>query len=336
MRQGIKGGVAFDDIPQRPTSGKGKASKTKGPSEKVTQKSIKDYEDLLNTKPQDGETEEEHAKNLEQLFESKFKKTMPKSLLEKIAKSQEGLKTAGRTGPELRRDLLNNLHPNINASIPERAKRARKPKQLSNLDKGQGQATAPTENKPVLEQIADKKPEDNSSKDFISKPNKSVLEKAEKINVVSSKNHNGEENQWVKKRSGDYDFRFTTKTGQRYLVTGTKTKINGRNGLKIDFENRDIAFDNDKNSFGVSGTGSAFEVIRTVVPSIVSLLSKEKPYGITFTAKEKSRQDLYDKIIKSTADSMGGDYVAQSRVGQDGKQYSIIKNPIKSQNQSSS
>lgn len=56
----------------------------------------------------------------------------------------------------------------------------------------------------------------------------------------------------------------------------------------------------------ITKTGKAFQVFATVVDIVKSFLKKKKDVEIiSFEAKEPSRQDLYVRIIKTTANDIG-------------------------------
>jgi hypothetical protein len=67
---------------------------------------------------------------------------------------------------------------------------------------------------------------------------------------------------------------------------------------EFNFENIRTAHGDDKNPFGVTGTGHAKEVIRRASGLLVGFLHRFKPKLVYYTAAEKSRADLYDFLTR--------------------------------------
>ncbi len=53
-----------------------------------------------------------------------------------------------------------------------------------------------------------------------------------------------------------------------------------------------------KTAQGISKTGNQFQILATVVKAFDEFLKKQKPFAFAFSAKEKSRQRLYDRFAK--------------------------------------
>ena len=103
---------------------------------------------------------------------------------------------------------------------------------------------------------------------------------------------------------------------KKYAVTFSQT-AGDRRGLTIpkELKTSDIGwvftFQSDVNDdpFGVTGEGDAFAVFATVIHALkVFVRTRNRPF-IVFTAKEASRQKLYDRfirLVKSTVPGMHG------------------------------
>jgi hypothetical protein len=114
-------------------------------------------------------------------------------------------------------------------------------------------------------------------------------------------------NVWQKDEDGDFIYRFKTKAGTSYLIDAVNTTFKDYDVMEISFANKDV--EKARDQFSITGSGSAHEVFRHVVPAIVAIIDKESPDTISFTAKGKSRQSLYDKLVKTIAMVLG-DYSA--------------------------
>jgi hypothetical protein len=78
-----------------------------------------------------------------------------------------------------------------------------------------------------------------------------------------------------------------------YNFVGQLYDINNKIVLSVHFKLK-----NGKNDgMGIDGNKQKFLVFQKVVSLIRSICKKENPYYITFEAREKSRQNLYIKII---------------------------------------
>lgn len=66
--------------------------------------------------------------------------------------------------------------------------------------------------------------------------------------------------------------------------------------------------DNIKNIYDLTGTGNAFLVLSTVVDILKEFVTKNKDavYKIIFTAKEPSRQRVYDRMVRILSKSLPG------------------------------
>jgi hypothetical protein len=113
---------------------------------------------------------------------------------------------------------------------------------------------------------------------------------------------------WGKDNLGDRVFLFRTNSGNGYRVWAQEN-YNLAGGI-VDGNVTHIGFSDANYKYGVTGAGSAREVFRNVVKSVVALI-KEKRYDVSyFSAREESRQKLYDRLVKSVAHDVPGYRVA--------------------------
>ena len=116
----------------------------------------------------------------------------------------------------------------------------------------------------------------------------------------------------------DYEYSFKTDNNVNYTFSATLgfdyggTKLEGLIKKKTDvslnyhdgyFNYFDIQFyidaeENKRDNIGISGTGDAMRVLATVLVIMKDFLKREEPQIIVFTADEKSRRKLYDRMIK--------------------------------------
>lgn len=95
-------------------------------------------------------------------------------------------------------------------------------------------------------------------------------------------------------------YKFETKSGQKIEMNVYKPETFRQAG--IDLEEGGLGFDFKNMSEGgteeITGTGDEIEIFSTVLDIIKKSIKKHDPTLIAFGAHEKSRQSLYDKMIK--------------------------------------
>lgn len=105
---------------------------------------------------------------------------------------------------------------------------------------------------------------------------------------------------WGRDASGEYErvYRFETSDGRAYDVQVYKPHNNivpaGAHALTMQFMD-------SNGEFSVTGAGQAHEVFSKVSAAAVALIQNENLDALTFTAAEKSRQRLYDRLVKTIA-----------------------------------
>lgn len=126
---------------------------------------------------------------------------------------------------------------------------------------------------------------------------------------------------WCKDKGGDDRFTVKLSSGQEYTVRAMSA---GQTfPLKLgNYTIPEIDFTDEEGRFDVTGGGHAFEVFGKVVPSVVSWFQNRKPAAATFSAEEKSRQKLYDRLAATVTASMP-DYFAAS-FDKKGTRYYVI------------
>lgn len=100
-------------------------------------------------------------------------------------------------------------------------------------------------------------------------------------------------NTWFQDPNGNYHFKFST-DADRYGITVFDRSIADAPAQELQFSS-----ETKGNAFGVTGAGHAHEVFAAVVPAVVAYMKHEQPNILTFSAAEKSRQKLYDRLVKS-------------------------------------
>ena len=104
------------------------------------------------------------------------------------------------------------------------------------------------------------------------------------------------ENTWGKGDGGLPAYLFSTTAGQRYEVSTWD-----RSDLPVGRSVKEIAFSDSNDSFSVTGAGNAAEVFTKVSAAVVALLSHQDVPVAYFTAAEKSRRRLYDRLVSTVA-----------------------------------
>ena len=96
---------------------------------------------------------------------------------------------------------------------------------------------------------------------------------------------------WFRSSDGR-EFKFETSDGRGFSIYANE-------GQKAGHDVTDISFADNSGSFEITGKGSAFEVFSNVVPAVVAYIKRENPSVVTFAAKGKSRQKLYDRLVST-------------------------------------
>ena len=95
-------------------------------------------------------------------------------------------------------------------------------------------------------------------------------------------------------------YKFETKSGQKIEMNVYKLETFKHVG--VDLEDGGLGFDfkniSEGGSEGITGTGDEIEIFSTVLDIISKSIKKYDPVLIAFGAHEKSRQSLYNKMIK--------------------------------------
>ena len=92
--------------------------------------------------------------------------------------------------------------------------------------------------------------------------------------------------------AGSYTM-FAAKDESGYLL-----RMAGVNYEKV----YDIAFEDSGGSFGITGKAGAVQardVFRTITSGVIAFAEHKKPFAMTFSAAEPSRQKLYDRLAKT-------------------------------------
>jgi hypothetical protein len=125
---------------------------------------------------------------------------------------------------------------------------------------------------------------------------------------------------WLVDKDKDRSLFFDTKAGETYEIWDQS-----RSAPELGIKWREIGFNDSSGSFDVTGKGSAVEVIGKASSSIVALLKAEQYDIASFTAAEKSRQKLYDRLTK-TISSVLPEYAALAKSSESGpKRYVVVK-----------
>lgn len=132
---------------------------------------------------------------------------------------------------------------------------------------------------------------------------------------------------WCRDRDNDDVLKFKTSAGNTYEVFSHKGPTQRTfNGKRIP----DIQFRDQAGSFDITGSGSAFEVFSNVVPAVIAYVKKNDSDVVTFSAKGKSRQKLYDRLVKTVLAAMP-DYFGASEDKGETRYYVVGKRALRSQ-----
>lgn len=107
---------------------------------------------------------------------------------------------------------------------------------------------------------------------------------------------------WGKDEDGDDVYAFDTSAGNQYTIR-TYDQTHGDHTVK------ELVFSDSDGKFAVTGSGGAHEVFSKVAPAVTALVTKKNLPALSFTAKEPSRQRLYDRLVRTVAAS-APDYTA--------------------------
>ena len=127
---------------------------------------------------------------------------------------------------------------------------------------------------------------------------------------------------------GDYDigYSFETDAGIKYTFDAVlNDEEDGKNSWDIAFYLKDYKNKINLNTqyYFLSGTGDAMRVMATILVIIKDFIKQIKPQYITFDAKEKSRQKLYDRMIKVLSSKFG--YKLDRSYKVNSKYYRLVK-----------
>lgn len=125
---------------------------------------------------------------------------------------------------------------------------------------------------------------------------------------------------WGKNDENDFSYNFETGSGNGYEITVYKKHI-GIIGIA-----HTLQFADASGSYSVTGAGGAVEVFSKVTAAVVSLMNGHDIPILTYTAEEKSRQKLYDRLTKTVLNAMP-DYDGIF-VPSDPKRYIIAKRDV--------
>lgn len=140
----------------------------------------------------------------------------------------------------------------------------------------------------------------------------------------------GKLNIWGRDHGGDRQFSFETSNGNRYDITAYDQS---GSEAKLGFPVKTIQFSDASGSFSVTGAGQAHEVFSHVTAAVVALVKKENVEGLHFTAAEKSRQRLYDRLVKTIA-AVAPEYAAVAITGGHARSYIVAKRELLEANKS--
>ena len=129
------------------------------------------------------------------------------------------------------------------------------------------------------------------------------------------------ENTWFHDSENDDWFKFTTSGGKDYLINIFDHPMVGIPAKELQFRD---ASGEGVNPYAVTGAGHAAEVFGKVVPAVLAYINHNNPNFITFSAAEKSRQKLYDRLVKTIA-QVAGDYSAITIDESHHRYYGVIK-----------
>jgi hypothetical protein len=125
--------------------------------------------------------------------------------------------------------------------------------------------------------------------------------------------------QWKQKNKETYDGHFKI-AGITYAFYASRDvfAIDDKDyyGYDIDFSLIDYddeveekmtadKFGSGASAYGITGTGNQYKIFSTVIAGLKELVKTQKPSFIHFSANEKSRQKLYNRLVKVLGSSLG-------------------------------
>lgn len=131
---------------------------------------------------------------------------------------------------------------------------------------------------------------------------------------------------WVRESDGDYVCRFETPGGITYeamVVYDPRTRFEGEAVPDLEFRNV-----SEGGTFGITGSGEAFAVFAKVVPILVAFVQRMGEPVMTFSAAEKSRMKLYDRLARTVVSVVPG-YTAVAANKAYQRFYVIMKTELK-------
>jgi hypothetical protein len=153
------------------------------------------------------------------------------------------------------------------------------------------------------------------------------LEKSRKIGFTSTHNAGGPNfdtgGKWQADKMGQAAYGFQTSSGTGYQVLVQRDEqFNG-----ADVDSHYLQFFDENDSVNITGSGKAHEVFGNVVPAVVAYVAEKKPSVMYFSAAERSRQRLYDRLTKSMTKTLDS-YVAYGQTAPAGRMYVIAKKDV--------
>lgn len=127
---------------------------------------------------------------------------------------------------------------------------------------------------------------------------------------------------WAKTSEGGGLLRFSTSSGAEY-------RIHAEPSTSLGVPSINLTFADEAGDFGVTGAGGAHEVFGRVTAAIAAYVQTKSPELITFTAAEKSRRKLYDRLTKTLA-RVDTTYAAWTVDKPAARQYIVFKRPLTS------
>ena len=129
-------------------------------------------------------------------------------------------------------------------------------------------------------------------------------------------------------------YRFETSSGIKYEVDYKMVRIYKSvkiKDLELEEGDRIISIEffrrlGRERQYGITGTGDVAQVMKTAVKAISMLLSDLNPKAFMFSVKEKSREKLYDTILKYKKMLLSGySYMGKQRIVGVGEGYYFKK-----------
>lgn len=104
------------------------------------------------------------------------------------------------------------------------------------------------------------------------------------------------EGEWQKDDDG-YVYSFRTSADRLYEINVIESGRTLPGGVTVP----EVQFSDARGEFGVTGAGGAREVLSTVTSAVVAYALRKDPTGFAFTAAERSRRSMYDRLAKTVA-----------------------------------